>query len=143
VHTGADRIDGLLRVWPECLVALLVSGKKEIHCLRSGRVKTVEHPEESLRAFLSYSFLAQSAPSPFLVQWADFWLRKGYEEWEKQLQQQLLGKTFYEDPLATWAIERISLPPSREWFDQWKEPIRDTFAALNVLYQGRSKHATV
>ncbi len=84
VHAGGDNIEGLLRVWPECLAVLVASGCREIYCLKSGKVKMVEAPENALKAFLVYSFSALSAPSPLLSHWADPFLRKGVLDCEKK-----------------------------------------------------------
>ncbi|HLB53431.1 MAG TPA: exodeoxyribonuclease V subunit gamma, partial [Chlamydiales bacterium] len=66
LHFGEDSIGGVLRVWPECLIGALATGCNEIYFFKTGKVRVLEHVEEALKNFLSYYFLASSAPSPLL-----------------------------------------------------------------------------
>jgi exonuclease V gamma subunit len=133
IHSGGDQIDGLLRVWPECLTALVASNKHEIHCLKSGRVRIVEDPKRALNAFLLYYFLAETAPSPLLADWANSILRKGTFEWDEKATQ-------FEDPVWKWVVERSSLPPANLWLENWQEILQNTFSELTKSLE---KHASV
>lgn len=144
IHAGNDNLEGLLRVWPECLAALIASGKQEIYCLKSGKIKTVDRPDRALKAFVSYYFLSQSAPSPLLADWADTLLRKGVGEWEKKIKDKLMGKGVrFEDPVWNWVIGRVNLPQPSLWYEMWDSILQEVFSELTALYPLRGKHAAV
>jgi len=144
VHTGNDNLEGLLKVWPECLAALVASGRREIYFLKSGKIKTVDQPDQALNAYLLYYFLSQSAPSPLLADWADSILRKGPDEWGKKMNDKVLGKGVrFEDAVWDWVIDRVDLPSADIWFDQWGEPLSEHFSQLTALYPARGKHAVL
>jgi len=127
VHTGGDQIEGLLRAWPECLAALVASERKEIHCLKSGKIRIVENPKQALSEFLIYYFLSQSAPSPLLTDWAGAILRKGTFEWDKKTTQ-------FEDPVWKWVVERTALPPAAEWLENWQQVLQNSFSELTKIW---------
>lgn len=144
IHAGNDNLEGLLRVWPECLAALVASGKQEIYCLKSGKTKTVDRPDRALKAFVSYYFLSQSAPSPLLADWADPLLRKGVGEWEKKMKDKLMGKGVrFEDPVWNWVLGRVNLPQPSIWYEMWNPIFQEVFSELTALYPLRGKHAAV
>lgn len=144
IHTGNDNLEGLLRVWPECLAALVSSGQREIYCLKSGKIKKVERPLEALQAYIVYYFLSQTAPSPLLTDWADSILRKGPADWEKKMRDKLLAKgTRFEDPVWDWVIDRVTLPSAAIWFEKWGQPLQELFTELTAMYPSRSKYAAV
>ncbi|HSX37716.1 MAG TPA: exodeoxyribonuclease V subunit gamma [Chlamydiales bacterium] len=134
IHTGNDHLEGLLRVWPECLATLVASGRSEIYCLKTGKIKLLDNPFDALKAFIYYYFLSLSAPSPLLCPWADSILRKGAVEWEKKIQDRLLKKSArFEDPVSDWVMARISLPAASRWMEHWKKELDIAFAKLITL----------
>ena len=144
IHTGNDNLEGLLKVWPECLAALVASGRREIYFLKSGKIKMVDQPDQALNAYLLYYFLSQSAPSPLLADWADSILRKGPDEWGKKMNDKMLGKGVrFEDAVWDWVIDRVDLPSADIWFDRWGEALRDHFSQLTAIYPARGKHAAL
>ncbi len=137
IHTGYDNLEGLLKVWPECLAALIASESTKIYFLKTGKVKEIGDPKKALSAFIRYYFKAKSTPSPLLPTCADAFLRKGFTEWEKKMQTTLLGKTHFEDEVMDWVMERISFPTPKTWYDDWHEELSTTFDALLDLYGGK------
>jgi hypothetical protein len=126
------------------LAALVAAGRREIYCLKSGKIKTVNHPENALKAYISYYFLSQSAPSPLLVDWADPILRKSIGEWEKKIEDKLLGKgARFEDSVWDWVIGRVDLPPAKSWFEGWGRVLREHFSELTAIYPARRPHADI
>ncbi len=138
IHAGNDSLEGLLAVWPECLAALVAAGQREVYCLKSGKTRTVDRPENALKAFISYYFLSQSAPSPLLTDWADPILQKALSEWEKKIEDKLLGKGVrFEDCVWDWVIGRVDLPPAASWFEGWGMVLREHFSELTAIYPAR------
>jgi len=144
IHTGSDNLEGLLKVWPECLATLIASGRREIYCLKTGKVREVEKPEEAMRNFLVYFFLAETAPSPLLASWADPLLRKEVADFEEKIQEKRIGKKEpFEDPISDWVLDRICLSSGDAWFESWVDPLRRSFTSLTALYPLKGKNETV
>ncbi|MBI5272748.1 MAG: exodeoxyribonuclease V subunit gamma [Chlamydiia bacterium] len=144
LHAGDDSIEGLLPVWPECLVALHALGCKEIRYLKSGKTKTIDNPTECLHAYLHYFFLSLSAPSPLLPEWSDALLRKTGMDGEKKALDRTLGKgNRFDDPVFDWVLSRVDLPAFDAWFSEWQPLLKEPFAGLCKLYPKRGQDATV
>jgi exonuclease V gamma subunit len=144
IHTGNDSLDGLLPAWPECLAALVAAGSSMIYCLKSGKIKTVDQSEAALKAYISYYFISEAAPSPLLVDWADPILRKGAAEWEKKITDKMSKKGVrFEDPVWDWVAARVDFPPAAIWFDRWGVLLRKTFSDLTAIYSGKRSNAAV
>jgi exonuclease V gamma subunit len=135
VHRGDDSIDGLLKVWPECLIALMATKSTQIFCLKSCKIKTIEDPEKCLKKFLLYYFQASSSLSPLVPDWSNSILRKDFEISEDSL---------LEDLIASWILERTDLPSVEIWKKLWQPLTSSHFEELQALYPVRGqKYAQV
>jgi hypothetical protein len=133
-------LTGLLKVWPESLLAASVLDCPDICFLETGKIKTIASPKEALQAFLSYYFLALSAPSPLLCEWASVILRKGDADWEKSISNRVSGKGVqYTDPVIDWVCSRADLPSAEIWRSHWQPILQEKFSALLALYPERSR----
>lgn len=133
-----DHIGGLLKVWPEALAVAICRNSPQVWMMKSGKIKNLENPHQSLKSFVEYYFRCLKAPSPLLPDWADSLLRKGLAEWEKSMQK---GAAF-EDPVLDWVTPRIESKPSSEIFEIWGPYLKETFASLISLYP-RKNHGSV
>ncbi|MDE3055171.1 MAG: exodeoxyribonuclease V subunit gamma [Verrucomicrobiota bacterium] len=125
LHLGEDSFRGLLRSFPDCLVGAKMTGCMDIHCLETGRVRRLEEVEGALSALLVYYFSALSAPSPFLLDWAEKILQKG----------EIPEKTpYFDDPVFQWVEGRKLLPPLDKWAFSWASLLQRSFAPLLKLY---------
>lgn len=144
LHAGDDSVEGLLKVWPECLAAAIALDRKEIHFLKNGKVRTVDQPAEGLKAFLAYYFLSLSAPSPLLPEWAAIIFRKSPEEWEKKIGDRIGGKGVrFEDPVFDWVLAKVKLPSAEIWRRHWGKILTESFSSLLALYPTRGTHASL
>lgn len=143
LYRGHDNLTGLLKVWPESLLAASVLDCSDICFLETGKIKTIAKPKEAIQAFLAYYFLALSAPSPLLCEWASVILRKGDADWEKTISNRVSGKGVqYTDPVIDWVCSRADLPSAEIWRSHWQPILQEKFSALLALYPERS-HASV
>lgn len=133
-----DSVGGLLKVWPEALAVGVALDAPQIWILKNGKMKAIEKPRESLKAFVEYYFRCLSAPSPLLPDWSDALLRKGAEELEKKIQK---GSVF-DDPVMDWVMARAEIPAAEQIANEWGPHLKTTFAELAALYPTR-KHETV
>lgn len=85
LHFGDDKISALLKVWPEVLAACVALKTSNIYCLKTGKIKTVTNPQESLKKFVSYYLRCQNTLSPLIPDWADAFLRKGPDAFSPNL----------------------------------------------------------
>jgi exodeoxyribonuclease V gamma subunit len=122
---NGDKVDGLLKVWPEALVTALALGAPQVCMLRSGKMKEIGDPLKELKAFIEYYFRNLSAPSPLLPDWADSLLRKGSSDLEAPSK----------DPVAEWVLARAEIPT----VDHWSPYLNQTFGSLAALYPTRGK----
>ena len=144
LYPGEDSLDGALKAWPEWLIGAVALQRKEIHFLKNGRSRTVEKPEEALRAFLHYYFLSISAPSPLLNDWATPFLLKSPEDVEKKMRDRMAGKGVrFDDPVFDWVISRALLPSADRWWQSWAPLLKDHFSHLTTLYPPRGSRASV
>lgn len=130
-----DKIEGLLRAWPECLAAAVVLNLPSVVMVKSGKVKTVENAEDQLKAFMEYYFRCLKSPSPLISSWADSFLRKGVAELEKKMEQWEM----FEDPVKEWVMARTEIPSAETLFSEWGECLKTSFAGLISLYPTRKK----
>jgi len=140
VCANEDNIAGLLKIWPEALILALSVNAPQIWMLRSGKIKSLENPEKSLKLFIEYYFQCLAAPSPLLPEWADALLRKGISEFEKKREK---GFSF-KDPVVDWVLARAQIPSTEEIFEDWGTLLKETFAELLSFYPTRGKsHAAI
>lgn len=143
IYPGESTLRGLLPIWPVWLCTALVLEIPHILCLKSAKTKTVENPEEKLKAFLRYFFAAESALSPLLPDWADVLFRKGANELEKKMEATFSGKgVVFEDPVLKWILSRSNLPSAQEIESHWGEFLRETFAGFIQLFE-KGRYAKV
>ena len=133
LHCGADRLSAVLKVWPELLAASVALGTSHIHFLKNGKIKTIGHPKESLKAFLQYYLRSNGGLSPLLPDWAETFLRKGPEGFESHI--------VHEDPFTQWLVPRLHLPSSQQLHEEWGW-LKSVFADLIALYPTRTKKGT-
>lgn len=133
VSFNDDHIMGMLKIWPEALIAAISMDAPEVWMLKNGKNKQLERPYESLKAFLNYYFHCLEAPSPLLPDWADPIMRKGVVD----LQDLLEKKGVYDDPIMSWILARAELPLGSEMCAEWSPILRETFNSLNQLYPVR------
>lgn len=142
IHLGEDSLNGILKNWPEYLVASLALSTHQIFLLKSEKIKKIEAAQENLKAFLIYYFYALSAPSPLLPLWADSLLLKGNEELEKKIGNIHSGKGIrFEDPVFEWVASRADVPSAHAMIEKWGPVLKQSFSGLMDLYPGRGKHA--
>ncbi len=125
-----DHIGGLLKVWPEALAVAIHMNAPQVWMLKSGKVKNLENPHQSLKAFLEYYFRCLKAPSPLLPDWADPLLRRGIAELEKAVQKD----SPFDDPVIDWVIDRMEPVKAAEILETWGPYLKETFAPLISLY---------
>lgn len=130
-----DKIDGLLKVWPECLAAAIVLEKPAVVMVKTGKAKPLENVEEHLKSYLEYYFRCLKAPSPLIPAWSDPLLRKGVFELEKKMGQ----REMFEDPVKEWVMSRAEIPPAEKLFEEWGGCLKASFAGLISLYPTRKK----
>ncbi len=144
VHMGNDDIGSLLKIWPEALITSLALGTDQIFALKSGKIKKLEDPLKSLKAFLEYYFRCLAYPSPLLPDYADALLRKDANELEKKMRTQ---NRQLEDPIADWVLARAPTLNAEKIFEGWEKVLRESFSGLIALYPSRAKkgdaHAAV
>ncbi len=136
ICTYEDKAPGLLKAWPEALVAALVFGSSRVWMLRSGKVKEFIDARQSLRAFLEYYFLGCTTPSPLLHDWADALLRKSSLDFANRFGQR-------KDPACNWVCARAEMPSAEEIVQTWGPYLKETFAHLVALYPTRKKSEIV
>lgn len=137
LHIGEDSFAGIIKVWPEALVALIALGTSQILCLKSGKTRTIADPRGSLEKLLNYYGRASHGLSPLLPDWADSFLRKGIDAFRE--------KDDWEDPVVDWLLPRLEIPPTEILFDQWNW-LHEIFSDLIAIYPSRKKgdvHAAV
>ena len=135
ISTQEDNVAGLLKVWPEALIAGLKLEAPHIWMLKNGKCKNLEKLEEGIKAFVSYYFSALVAPSPLLPDWADPFLRKGVDDLAKKIEK----GTLFEDPIVDWVLARTELPAAEELYQEWGPIFKETFGGLASLYPSRGK----
>lgn len=141
IHSGDSTMRGLLPIWPMWLCTALIFEIPHVLCLKSGKTKTLENPEEGLKAFLRYFFAAESALSPLLPDWADALFRKG--ELEKKMDATFSGRgMIFKDPALDWILSRSNLPIAEEIESHWGEFLRETFASFIQLFE-KGRYAKV
>lgn len=137
LHIGEDTLAGLIKVWPDVLTASIALGTSQIFCIKSGKIRTIANPLESLKKLLRYYNRASSGISPLLPDWADSFLRKGVDAFRE--------KSDWEDPVVDWLLPRLEIPPTEILFSQWSW-LHEVFSDLTALYPSRKKgdlHAEV
>lgn len=140
LHLGDDTLSGVLKSWPEYLVASLQLSSSQIFLLKSGKIKTIENPEAHLKAFILYYFYALSAPSPLINAWADSLLLKGVEDLEKKIRNTASKKGVrFEDPVFDWVMARTKIPLPEQIIENWAPLLKSTFSGLMAMYPGRAK----
>jgi exodeoxyribonuclease V gamma subunit len=146
LHTGEDSVEGVLRIWPEALLAAIATGSSQILLLKTGEIRPFE-VGNALKAFLEYYFRCLSSPSPLLPGWADAFLRKGQEELSKKMQSTATGRQLFEDPVIDWVLARTEMPSAENLFNSWGSYLKETFSSLASIYptraQKQDKHAAV
>ncbi len=147
ISTYDDQINGLIKIWPEALAAAMALNAPQILMLKSGKIKVLANPEESLKSFVEYYFRALHSPSPLLPEWADPILRKGVQDLEKKMETTFSGRGLFEDPIIDWIASRTQIPPAEKIMMGWESYLRETFTELIALYPTRAKkgdgHAAV
>jgi exonuclease V gamma subunit len=144
LHLGDDALSGLLKNWPEYLMACCTLSLSQIFFLKSGKVKKIENAEAHLKAFIPYYFYSLSAPSPLLNAWAETLLLKGEEELEKKISQTISGKEArFEDPTFDWVISRAKIPSATQILGNWSAVLKQTCQGLIAMYPGRGKNERI
>ncbi len=134
VHFGGNRIDAVLKIWPEALAAASVLGSPVIFMAEDGKEKQFEDPQGSLKKLLEYYFRCRAIPSPLLSKWADGLLRKGPDA--------MSGKNdnyAFEDPVFEWVKKRAELPEAEAIHEVWSGYLREAFSSLAALFPTRAK----
>ncbi len=139
LSTQEDQIGGLIKIWPEALTAAIALNAPQILMLKSGKIKRLDCPEESLKAFVEYYFLALQSPSPLLPEWADPILRKGAKDLEKKMETTFSGRGKFEDPIVDWVAARMQIPAAEEICLGWEGYLKGAFNGLIDLYPTRGK----
>jgi exodeoxyribonuclease V gamma subunit len=137
ISANEDNLTGTLKVWPEALAAALSLNVPQICMLRNGKIKSIENPNEHLKAFIEYYFHCLNAPSPLISDWADPILRKGVEELAKKMERGAL----FEDPAVEWVLSRAEIATAEEMFLTWGSPLRQIFSGLIELYPTKKASA--
>lgn len=139
ICTYDDKVDGILKVWPEALAVGMALHTPQVLMLRNGKTKNLVHIEQQLKAFIEYYFCASNAPSPLLTDWADALLRKGEPDLAKMMEK---GSQF-EDPVIEWVLARNEIS-AHEVYQRWGAYLKEAFGGLADLYPTRGKsHADV
>lgn len=137
VYMGKDDMEGLLKVWPEWLIASILLEKGELFCLKTEKVRTIQSPYFHLQKFLRYYFLALLAPSPLLPIWGEALLRKEGSVFEKKVEE--LASSSYLDPFYNpffeWVFSRAGVPKAEEMASHWKKGLQETFKGLIELFE--------
>lgn len=134
LHLGDDKISSLLKVWPEVLALLTALERSEIYFLKSGKIKSVQNPKESLQRFIEYFLLCEESLSPLIPDWADVLLRKKAEDFSAEFA--------YEDAVNEWMMPRLDLPEADRLFQNWGW-LKTSFEGLISLYPTRGKNEQV
>src|SRR5262249_39537074 len=105
LHMGDDTIRGMLRRWPEILAVLAHTNTCSIFCLRTGRVREVQDPRESLQKIEDLFAQFYGTPLLFHPDWADALLRKNQDP-----------EAETEDLVVQWMLDRCpGLDHKHEW----------------------------
>lgn len=120
LHFGEDTIGSILKVWPEILAACIALNTNKIYFLKSGKIKTVSNPRESLKNFVDYYLRCFESLTPLIPDWADALLK---------------SKPFspdfdYEDEVHKWLMPRLKIEELDEW--EW---LKTSFANLIEIYE--------
>ena len=128
-----DQVSGLLKVWPEALAVAVALHAPRILFLKSGKVKTLPNPEESLKRFVEYYLRAIRLPTPLLPDWGDALLRKGSLELSRKMEASFSGKGLFDDPIIDWVLHRAQIPDAEQLAAGWESCLKETFSDLICL----------
>jgi len=123
---GQDSIAGMLRRWPELLSILSFNASRRIYCLRSGRVREVEHPLGALHSVIELYVRCRQSPLFLHPDWADALLRKG-----------MAPERDSEDRILQWALQRSPRLDLEQEQKIWHETLQKSFASLISLFPTR------
>lgn len=130
LYSGDDKIGALLKSWPEVLASCIALKSNSVYCLKTGKVKTIEDPENALKGFLQYYESCRHLLSPLMPDWADALLRKTSSAFSWDFE--------YEDPFTQWMLFRLEKKDPAVLFEEWKW-IKDCFTSLIALYPVRGR----
>lgn len=136
LHLADDSLAALLKSWPEYLAALCTLKTDSIYCIRSGNVKTVRSPSDSLRRCLELYFLGLQTPLPLVNDWVDPLLRRGPLDLGKKIEE---SRSLFEDPVYDWVLARTEAPSGEAIFSTWSAFLNESLIDLINLYPTRSK----
>ncbi len=122
---GDDKIGTMLKTWPEILATCCALKTSNVYALKSGKIKSIANPEESLKKFLEYYLRCKEHISPLLPDWADALLRKPSAL-----------KFGYETVVNQWMECRLEIPPFEKLSADWIG-LKTTFSDLIALYPTR------
>jgi len=130
LSTYEDQVSGLLKIWPEALAAAIALNAPQILLLKSGKIKSLVCPEESLKRFVEYYLRALQSPTPLLPEWGDALLKKGAPELRKKMEATFSSKRLFEDQVIDWVALRGQIPDAEQISEGWGAYLKETFSDL-------------
>jgi exodeoxyribonuclease V gamma subunit len=130
LSTYEDQVSGLLKIWPEALAAAVALNAPQILLLKSGKIKPLVCPEESLKRFVEYYLRALQSPTPLLPEWGDALLKKGIPELRKKMEATFSSKRLFEDRVIDWVALRGQMPDADQISKGWGACLKETFSDL-------------
>lgn len=142
IHFREDNFSELLKSWPEYLATLCALEKKEIFCIRSGKMHFIENPLSALKECIRLYFLAEENPLPLIADWTDALIRKQDPiELEKKFEGNFRGR---QDLIYDWVLLHSEPFCSKNLVSSWGPYLQERFQTLLDLYPIRGKkHAKV
>jgi exodeoxyribonuclease V gamma subunit len=131
VTGDVQSLSSTLRYWPSLLSYLAVSKRESgsLYSLSKGKKKTFEGIDvnRALHSLIAVALRSEESLSPLIDPWADAFLRKGKEAWQKVAGQQIERR---EDLVIDWVLARARPLPLDQIWEEWGAFLQEAFSAL-------------